>query len=175
MYNINMKTFYLDMDGVVADFDAAAHQLIGALPANGSHRWGNEDWQKIRSSERWFRDLPKTPFADELVELARQFRDQHGWRLLFLTAIPRGNDFPWTFYDKMLWTQTHYPDIPVHFGPYSTDKKIHCKTGDILVDDRLDNTTEWREAGGHAIRMIYKNPTPALDEVRSTLETLKNS
>ena len=163
------------MDGVVADFDAAAHNLIGALPANGSHRWSNEDWQKIRSSERWFRDLPKTPYADELVELARQFRDQHGWRLLFLTAIPRGNDFPWTFYDKMLWTQARYPDIPVHFGPYSTDKQIHCKAGDILVDDRLDNCEQWKGAGGHSIRMVYKNPQPALDEVAAVLESLKNS
>lgn len=170
-----MKTIYLDMDGVVADFDAAAHNLIGALPANGSHRWSNEDWQKIRSSERWFRDLPKTPYADELVGLSRQFRDQIGWNLLFLTAIPRGNDFPWTFYDKMLWTQTHYPDIPVHFGPYSTDKQKHCKPGDILVDDRLDNTTEWKAAGGHSIRMIYKDPKPALDEIRSILEELRNT
>lgn len=170
-----MKTFYLDMDGVVADFDAAAKEFIGFDKDPDSHRWALDDWVKIRENTRWFKDLPKTPWADQLVEMARKFRDDHGWQLLFLTAIPKGNDFPWAFYDKMLWVNGRYPDIPVHYGPYSTDKQFHCKPGDILVDDRLDNCQQWKDAGGHSIRLLYRDPQPALNEVASILASLKSN
>jgi hypothetical protein len=147
-----MNTLYLDMDGVVADFDAAAERFIGRPRTTPDDRWRQEDWQRIRMYQHWFLDLPKTAQADQIVTTARKFRDQLGWQLLFLTAIPRGNDFPWAFYDKIKWASCFYPDIPVHFGPYSDDKAAHYSTGDILVDDRLTNCEQWRAAGGEAIR-----------------------
>lgn len=153
-----MTKIYLDMDGVLADFDAAAEALIGGeRPEND--KWPDQDWRKIKQNHRWFRNLPKMPVADELVGLARKFRDNLGYELLILTAIPKGNDFPWAFYDKVLWAQENYPDIPVHFGPYSSDKKLHCQTGDILVDDRRDNCEQWSAAGGIAVRFVedYKD------------------
>jgi hypothetical protein len=72
--------------------------------------------------------------------------------LMFLTAVPKGNDVKWAFYDKVNWATTHYPDIPVMFGPYSHDKHVHCKLGDVLIDDRTSNCEEWRHAGGVAIQ-----------------------
>ena len=71
---------------------------------------------------------------------------------MFLTAVPKGNDVKWAFYDKVNWATTRYPDIPVMFGPYSHDKHVHCKFGDVLIDDRTSNCTEWRNAGGIAIQ-----------------------
>jgi hypothetical protein len=169
-----MKTFYLDMDGVVADFDAAAHNFLGHGKINlDSHRWPKEEWEKIRLEKNWFRTLPLTPWANELADLARQFRDEHGYQLLFLTAIPKDNDFFWAFHDKFIWAQTHFPDIPVHFGPYSVDKKDHCQSGDILVDDRLDNCDSWRNAGGIAVQLRYKSADVALAEVRQLLANEK--
>jgi 5'(3')-deoxyribonucleotidase len=113
---------------------------------------------------RLFRHLPKMPQADQMVELARKFRDDLGYELIFLTAIPHYNDVHWAFWDKMLWAQERYPDIPVHFGPYSEDKKKHCIAGDILVDDRPDNCQSWKEAKGVAIR-VTKDYQAALDEL----------
>lgn len=113
---------------------------------------------------RLFRNLPKMPQADEMVNLARKIRDDLGYELIFLTAIPHYNDVHWAFWDKMLWAQERYPDIPVHFGPYSEDKKKHCIAGDILVDDRIDNCEGWREAGGVAIR-VTKDYQAALNEL----------
>jgi 5'(3')-deoxyribonucleotidase len=113
---------------------------------------------------RLFRHLPKMPQADEMVNLARKIRDDLGYELIFLTAIPHYNDVHWAFWDKMLWAQERYPDIPVHFGPYSEDKKKHCIAGDILVDDRPDNCQSWKEAGGVAIR-VTKDYQAALDEL----------
>jgi hypothetical protein len=170
-----MTTFYLDMDGVVADFDRAAEVLIGRPRNTTDGRWGPADWQRIRNDQHWFRNLPKMQGSDQLVDLARQFRDQHAWRLLFLTAIPRGNDFPWAFWDKIQWAQEHYPDIPVHFGPYSEDKQAHCQPGDLLVDDRRDNCQQWHDQGGTAVKVNDNSLDEALVKVRALLSTARSA
>jgi 5'(3')-deoxyribonucleotidase len=173
-----MKTLYLDMDGVVADWDQFAAEYIGRPrkpnpedPA-GEGRWAQEDWIKIREYKRFYRDLPLMSHAVELVDLARKFRDEKGWELLFLTAIPRGNDMHWAFYDKFIWAGKYFPDIPVHFGPYSHDKQVHCQPGDILVDDRSSNIDEWRGRQGIGIRVEYLDMPHAIAELQAVYDNL---
>jgi 5'(3')-deoxyribonucleotidase len=160
------NTFYLDMDGVVADWSKGVSQLLGhEISTDPTARMCDSDWARVLEHPRLFRDLPLMQGADQLVDLARAYRDQLGWELLFLTAIPHLNDVPWAFWDKMLWAQRYWPDIPVHFGPHSYDKQVHCTQGDILVDDRPDNCEQWRAAGGLAFQV-----TGSLASVRPLLE-----
>lgn len=148
-----MSTFFLDMDGVVADWVSNAAAVIGRRITDADVYYTHDEWNMLRADARIFRNLPLMPRCEELVALARQYRDQLGWELVFLTAIPHNNDVPWTFHDKFLWAGERFPDIPVHFGPYSEDKHKHCTPGDILVDDRGSNCTEWRAAGGVAVKV----------------------
>jgi 5' nucleotidase, deoxy (Pyrimidine), cytosolic type C protein (NT5C) len=172
---MNTNTLYLDMDGVVADWDQAAADFIGKPrkpnpeDPDGEGRWAHEDWLKIRDNQRFFSTLPLMPLSQELVQLARKLRDTRGYQLLFLTAIPRDNDCPWAFYDKIMWVQKYFPDIPVHFGPYSEDKRDHCWPGDILVDDRSTNIAQWINAGGIGIRVKDRDVAAAIAELRTYL------
>jgi len=148
-----MTTLYLDMDGVVADFDEYAARTLGTLP--GSHGiYPDEIWNKIAANPRLYRDLNKTEYADRLVEECQDLALTKGWDFIFLTAVPKGNDVKWAFHDKFVWAQNYYPGVPVHFGPYSFDKWKHCLPGDVLVDDRPSNIEEWRTAGGIAIHHV---------------------
>jgi 5'(3')-deoxyribonucleotidase len=166
------NTFYLDMDGVVADWDLAAGLLLGREGRlreniNGTHyKTTPAEWQMLREHGRFYRDLPIMPKGQELVDLARQYRDTLGWDLLFLTAVPKDDDVPWAFSDKVMWAQERFPDIGVHFGPHSTEKWRHCTAGDILVDDREDNCAAWRSAGGLAVYVKSSDLTLAIEEVR---------
>lgn len=148
-----MTTLYLDMDGVVADFDEYASRVLGPIPQS-SGIYPDEQWQKIADNKRLYRDLKKTPYADDLVAECGDLALTKGWDLMFLTAVPKANDIKWAFYDKMVWAQLLFPGIPIHFGPYSHDKWKHCQPGDILIDDRASNIEEWRAAGGIAIRHV---------------------
>jgi 5'(3')-deoxyribonucleotidase len=154
-------TLYLDMDGVLADFDLAAQQL---LQANNSQveraaqtgRWPDHEWRKIADQDHFYLDLPKMQLADELVELALRFRDNLDYDVKILTAVPKGNDMPDAFHDKIDWINRYYGqhNFRVHFGPYSQDKQKHCQArDDILVDDRTSNCEEWRRAGGTAVQV----------------------
>lgn len=176
------NTFYLDMDGVVADWEAAASQFLQRPmrdPDSLTHyRNTPEEWARIKTQSRFYRTLPLMPRVEELVHLARQYRDTLGWSLLFLTAVPANDDVPWAFSDKVLWAQEHFPDIPVHFGPHSWDKHKHCRVaGDVLVDDRPDNCAQWRAAGGLAFKVDGNDLGSVLDLIAGDLRVrveLKN-
>lgn len=144
-----MTTLYLDMDGVVADFDEYAARTLGVPPSEGIYP--DEVWYKLADNARLYRDLIKTTYADDLVAYCKQFTAQRDYELKFLTAVPKGNDVPWAFHDKVNWAALHFPTIPVMFGPFSKDKHVHCKPGDILIDDRSSNIVEWLGKGGHGI------------------------
>jgi len=161
-FSIFMKTLYLDMDGVVADFDSYAHAVAGLPPSGGLY--ADADWALIASNDRLYRDLPKTTYADTLVDTCKKFCADKGYQLMFLTAVPKDNDMHWSFYDKVQWVEKYYPGIPVHFGPYSKDKHVHCQPGDILIDDRRSNIEEWAAVGGIAIHHQY--------DVTPTIQTL---
>ena len=144
-----MTTLYLDMDGVVADFDEYAARTLGVPPSAGIYP--DEIWRKLAGNARLYRDLEKTSYADQLVFECSKFVKRHNYELMFLTAVPKGNDVPWAFYDKVYWARHNFPTIPVMFGPYSKDKHVHCRPGDILIDDRKSNIDEWRISGGLGI------------------------
>lgn len=171
---IKNKALYLDMDGVVADWNRGAEEFLGVkrpvTDVNPDGRWNHEQWQLIKDNERFFSTLPLMNHAHELVRVARKFRNELGYELLFLTAIPRDNDHPWAFQDKVYWARDYFPDVPVHFGPYSHDKWRHCKPNDILVDDRASNITEWRNHGGIAIRVLNDDLVPAIKELEALYE-----
>lgn len=168
-----MPILYLDMDGVLADFNTAAEQFIQATAqehreAAERGRWLDHHWQQLAQQENFYRDLPKMPGADRLVAVARQFLDLPEWQVRILTAIPKGNDMPSCFHDKIDWINEHYPGFRVYFGPYSEDKQHHCQPGDILVDDRTSNVTQWRARGGVAVQVhtaAYNQAILELDEL----------
>jgi hypothetical protein len=166
-----MTTLFLDMDGVVADWAKGASDIVGYTLTDPNAMFPDEDWAKIKAAQHMYSELEVTAQANELVVLARRFRDELGYNLLFLTAIPHGNDVFWAFYDKVMWGHRHWPDIPVHFGPYSADKYLHCQPGDILVDDRADNCAAWNTAGGRGILVDpLNNLTTALAALTTILE-----
>jgi len=161
-----MPTIYIDMDGVVADFDTLAREIVkGSNFDTVNERWPNDSWNQIKSHPHFYRAIPKMPQADAMMRLAERFRDELGWDLYMLTAIPRMNDIPDCFWDKIEWMREYYPNIIVRFGPYSEDKQHHCRPGDILVDDRTINCGQWRSSGGHAVQVLPGQYDLALAEL----------
>lgn len=159
----NMKTIYLDMDDVTADWVGYVNTALGAtyLPSQQVH---SADWNELRTyHQRMYRDLlPNQSF----IPIFRRLVDpQRGgsYALAFLTALPHTDAAQWPYapLDKIRWVDRYLiemdtkVEIPVFLGPYAHQKYLHCKPGDILIDDRQSNCTEWEAAGG--IAHMYKN------------------
>lgn len=171
---------FLDMDGVLADFNGYAQTKLNLSQearqqAQQDGRWNQTVWQQLRNIPNLYYQLPKTTIADQLVDLARSFRDQFGWQVNILTAVPRANDCPEAFHDKILWIQKYYPDLRVRFGPYSKDKSKHCSSGDLLIDDREENIKDWAIQGGQVIAVTWPYEYRAVEELEQLFQQLKDN
>lgn len=168
---------YLDMDDVVADWRTAAEDFLQLKFPNGDQwaRIPDEKWQELKRNSRFYRDLPLKEHAGHLVDYCLQAKTRGIVDdVRFLSALPHNNDMTWAVWDKVLWAQKHFPGVPVFLGPYSNDKQDHCQPGDILIDDRTDNCTNWIASGGHA--HIYRTWTackPWLEQQLAGIEQSK--
>ena len=164
------KLFALDMDGVVSDWHSGIEQIIGYKSKNPHEHFPPHDWEIIKQAHRLFLTLPLMPHAYTTVNTARKFRDNLNYELVFLTALPVYNDMPWAAWDKILWAQHHFPDIPVHFGPYAEDKQRRSAPGNILVDDKPSNCIQWESHGGTAIPVIINEEHTAIQTMEELYE-----
>ena len=159
---------YLDCDGVIADFDIRAIETFG-------HRFdefptSKDAWEAMKAYQHFYRDLPKMPDADELVNGVYTLAAQHGYSVGVLTALPRMQAFPFCEEDKKLWLNDHWPQLLHDFniGPYAVDKQKWAKPGQVLIDDRPMNIEQWRSKGGYGI--LHVSAKQSLGQLRKYLK-----
>ena len=145
-----MNVIYIDMDGVVADFDTFVGGVLGREIGWGtSQDLSDDEWVKLASVDRLYYQLPLMPDATKLVAYAKSLSTR--FYIEFLTAIPRRTTIPSAQADKQAWITKYFPGMRMNIGPFSRDKQKWCIPGDILIDDRPSNIKEWEAAGGIAI------------------------
>ena len=130
---------YLDCDGVLADFEAAASHLLGSPPRQFEKRHGlPEFWRRLARYPDFYGTLPLMPDAMELFAAVRHLDP------IILTGLPRGN---WAAPQKVRWATEHFPGTRI-ITCLAADKRRHARDGDILVDDTLKYRDLWTGAGG---------------------------
>lgn len=157
---------YLDMDGVLADFEGWAASTIGP---DWKSEIGKPNWGKFEDFPDLFSQLPVMPGA---VGLYQKCCDLVGEDQVYvLTALPsRAHDqFPLAAYHKSKWISQHIsPNLRVNFGPFAQHKQLYIRHPlDILIDDQPLNIDQWKAAGG--IGVLYKDQPSAIIEVYSQL------
>jgi hypothetical protein len=147
LFDPTENTIFLDMDGVVADFDRFVIEELGRPSDANADDPGL--WEALKPYPHFFSVLQPTPYAFELWEQANLL----GSDVVFLTAVPRTMKFEHAEEDKIAWAKKYFgDDVVVRFGPYAHDKWQHAYAGDILVDDRTSNVKDWiNKAGGIGI------------------------
>ena len=138
------QTLYVDLDGVMADFDGAFPAVFGL-----DHRSlaDEEMWGHINSHASFFRDLPPMLGAIDF------FRSIEHLEPVILTACPKSN-YAHVARQKRAWVRAHLSQtclvLPVLGGRHKP--LFMHQTGDILIDDWGKNCVAWTEAGGVAIK-----------------------
>lgn len=140
MFNKNINKIYVDMDGVIADFDGYLYEHTGK-----PYREDSETWDFIKTVDNFYYKLSPTSYCLELWDAVNYITKN----VEILTAIPRTTVIESAKQDKIDWVRKYLgPDIKVNFGPYSRDKKNWARENDILIDDRPSNIDEWNAAKG---------------------------
>lgn len=138
-----MTRIYLDLDGVMADFDSHHNSLFGWIP---NFDLTDEHWQKIHDSDEFFYNMPLKPDAKELLAGLRQDP-------IILTACPR-TKYQEVARQKRRWVRENlgaYLTVLPVIGGHNKPMFMHNR-GDILIDDYGKNCRAWEAEGGRAIK-----------------------
>lgn len=149
------KICYLDMDGVIADFEGGLRKHFKNMPVvtnwDISKCWGITDaemWSVANQKNFWL-DLEPLPWIDELCVIIETF----GYEIVICTSpscigpkfkTPR----PDCVYEKMAWLDMH--DLPYRAIITSAGKSGLAGSG-ILIDDSESNVYSFRDNNGQSI------------------------
>jgi 5'-nucleotidase len=140
----NDMRLYLDLDGVMADFDGHFRQVYGKSTKSVSD---DTMWSLINSTPTFFYDLPLMSGAREF------FNDISFLNVSILTACPKSN-YKETALQKKAWVRKNLSEtVNVITMLGGKNKGLFMQhPGDILIDDFQENCDAWDELGGISIR-----------------------
>lgn len=140
---MRMKRIYIDLDGVLADFDYFFPTLFGV---NHKDLLDEDMWKYILDHPSYFRDMPMCKGAKDFYEEIKYLNP------IVLTACPK-SAYQKTAVQKVEWSREHLsPDITVLPVMGAKNKWLFMhKKGDILIDDQKRNIDDWNNAGGIGI------------------------
>ena len=151
--NRKLKKIYIDMDGVLADFDDGVRELLGLEPepqGKQTQSFQNKMWQKLSEYGHFYRDLKPEKGA---VEGFQKLFAKYGDKVEILTGIPKPRrNVPSAGEDKKEWVKKYLSDDVKVNIVYREEKKNCCLGKEyLLIDDYKKNTDEWILHGGTAV------------------------
>ena len=156
---------YLDMDGVLADFDQRFRDLSGMEPSEFENKYGRKAFWDLIDEEhkiKFWVGIKPMDGASALVDAVKDY----DYELLTSPSAKKQS-----YLGKILWVKNHtgdvFPSKPrINFKKAKEKHLIKpqlAKT-DILIDDREDTIGRWNAAGGTGI--VYKSIGQTLSDLK---------
>ncbi len=150
------RRLFLDLDGVLADFDRGVLDLLGmSADAYEAAHSTRDFWFRIRRADDFYANLEEMSDARLLFDAVKHLDP------VILTGLPIGN---WAGPQKERWVAENFPGTPV-ITTMARDKHKHMTPGDVLVDDREKHRATYEAAG-----MVFVHHTSARASVAALRE-----
>jgi hypothetical protein len=139
---------FVDMDGVLADFDAHYEALFGMRPDKTAD---DVDWRAVREAGDFYLHIPPMPDLPILWGFLEPLSP------IVLTGVPRSvAEAP---ANKLAWSARHLgAEVEVRCC-LSREKALHARPGDVLIDDWEKYRHLWEAAGGRWITHVSAEAT----------------
>ena len=162
-----IEKIYLDMDGVLADFDRGVREFCNMENPGQSVATPEQDdemWALVRKIDHFYDKLELMPGA---LNLYKELREKYGEKVEILSGIPRPHrGLVGAGEDKTIWAHRIIDESLVVNIVYRAEKKNYVTgPGCILIDDLQKNIDEWEAAGGTGI--LYEIAEQVLETMRS--------
>jgi hypothetical protein len=138
-----MVQLYVDLDGVLADFNTGYELAFGYRPDKAKD---DVDWKLVAEFPNFYLSLP--PMPDFPALWARISRYQP----IVLTGVP--TEVPGADVDKRGWCNTYLGSRVMVATTRSATKAAYCRPGDVLIDDWEKYRQLWLDAGGRWITHV---------------------
>jgi hypothetical protein len=155
--NIVSYKIYVDLDGVLVDFDKEADRIgfpVEAFEADSQVRarfWHNIGKMARHGFEFWG---VMDKMADADVLWSRLMAADHAVEILSATGHVGNADA-----EKRKWVETHLGDVVVNLVRKSKDKATFAAPTAILIDDRKKSIEPWVAAGGIGVLHVSAEDT----------------
>jgi hypothetical protein len=155
---------YLDMDGVLANFNQRFKDISGMLPKEFENKYGKKAfWNLIDEDNKisFWVGIKPMPGAAELVNAVKKYN----YELLTSPSTKKQS-----YLGKILWVRNHSdilggkPRINFKRAKEKHKVKPELSQTDILIDDREDTIGRWNAAGGTGI--VYKSIGQVLNDLK---------
>ena len=169
------KTIYLDMDGVLSDFDSRYFERYGHYPFNvprGGH-WVN-NWTDFIQTEQ-FKTLDWVPSGLEFYNTVQTVvANYNAWVVtpieIQILSSSGGN----TFHSEVTTQKQHWLDeqgikIKANIVPGRSKKKEWAQPTAILIDDMPSNVDQFVLKDGYAILHDHKNHWDTIAQLEKML------
>ena len=151
-----MITIFVDMDGVLAEFDVTFLKLYG--------EFGKESFKKF-VTDGYFLSLPMMPRAKELVERLNSF----DVNIEVLSSLGNVENLEWAAEQKRTWLINNGINWHPNFTQHKGLKRNFANNCSILLDDTNINVVEFSVNG---FSILYKEEN--FDTMMTMLEALVN-
>ena len=133
---------YVDMDGVLVDFDGGYEKLTGMTTRAADEKGPEFFWKPIsKAGAKWWITLNWMPDGKQLWDYVKKYNPE-------LLSAPSREEA--SKMGKRIWVKRELPGVKLILR--SADKKQEfASPNSILIDDREKNIEQWKSAGGVGI------------------------
>lgn len=144
-------TIYLDMDGVLTDFDERFDYFSGMGPREYENKYGKDKfWNVIdKAGEGFWTGMKWMPDGKQLFNYTQKYTP------ILLSAPSRQES---SRQGKREWVKNHLPKTKLILSN-AWEKKNYAGKYNILIDDRAENIQGWKSEGGIGILHTSTNNT----------------
>lgn len=179
-------TLYLDMDGVLADFDLQFEQLTNEPPSVFERKKGTKAmWSEIfKEGTNFWSKMQPMPDFHLLRDYLLKLKNNPKIKIEVLTSTSAeqiGVNFPDNakkyIHDieqgKAEWIHRYLPGIKINYAVSGTDKARWATKSAILLDDLYKNVEQFIASGGEGI--VYKNSEQARKDIETAVGVIKET
>ena len=158
-----MITLYLDMDGVLCNFDKAYRKLDPE----------KADRKKFREAVFTYKIFEDLEFMPDTTELMNYVSKLEGITIEILTSMgtydaEQGNA---ARYQKMRWLDSKNIPYKANFVRAKQEKANFAHDRAILVDDSIGCITPFNAKGGHGI--LHTKSTDTIQQIHDTIRGIR--
>lgn len=154
-----MGRIFIDCDGVLAEFDEHATNVLGMHPRLFEEKYGSDTfWGSLeRNDPDFFINLKPRHDAFELWDAVKHLEP------IVLTGAPLSFIDSW--WQKPIWVHDHFGTFTKVAVCQSKNKALFCKEGDVIIDDYPKHRKTWETAGGQWV--LHTSAEDSIEQLKN--------